>query len=109
MSYDIFQPVHEDFRKTVRQFVENELFPHVEEWEEAEEFPREVYTTLGELGFLGMSYPEEYGGDDDRLAEAVFHEEITRCGSAGVASGIGAHIGIAMPQINRFGTPEQKE
>ncbi|MBN2025489.1 MAG: acyl-CoA dehydrogenase family protein [Actinobacteria bacterium] len=109
MSYDIFQPVHEDFRKNLRQFVENELFPHVEEWEEAEEFPREVYKTLGELGFLGMSYPEEYGGDDDRLAEAVFHEEVTRCGSAGVASGIGAHIGIAMPQINRFGTPEQKE
>jgi acyl-CoA dehydrogenase len=109
MSYDIFQPVHEDFRKTIREFVEKELAPHVEEWEEAEEFPREVFTHLGDLGFLGMSYPEEYGGDNDRLAEAVFHEEITRCGSAGVASGIGAHIGIAMPQINRFGTPEQKE
>jgi acyl-CoA dehydrogenase len=109
MSYDIFQPVHEDFRKNLRQFVENEMAPYVDEWEEAEEFPRELYKTLGELGFLGMSYPEEYGGDDDRLAEAVFHEEVTRCGSAGVASGIGAHIGIAMPQINRFGTPEQKE
>jgi acyl-CoA dehydrogenase len=109
MSYDIFQPVHEDFRKTVREFVEKELAPHADEWEEAEEFPRELYGTLGELGFLGMSYPEEYGGDDDRLAEAVFHEEVTRCGSAGVAAGIGAHIGIAMPQINRFGTPEKKE
>ncbi|MBC7246267.1 MAG: acyl-CoA dehydrogenase family protein [Actinobacteria bacterium] len=109
MSYDIFQPVHEDFRHSLRQFVENELAPHADEWEEAEEFPRWVYTRMGELGFLGMSYPEEYGGDDDRLAEAVFHEEITRCGSAGVAAGLGAHIGIAMPQINRFGTPEQKE
>ncbi len=109
MSYDIFQPVHEDFRKTVREFVENELAPHADEWEEAEEFPREVFLRMGELGFLGMSYPEEYGGDDDRLAEAVLHEEMTRSGSAGVASGIGAHIGIAMPQINRFGTPEQKK
>jgi acyl-CoA dehydrogenase len=109
MSYDIFQPVHEDFRKTVRPFIENELFPHADEWEEAEEFPREVFARMGDLGFLGMSYPEEYGGDDDRLAEAVLTEEMPRCGSAGVASGIGAHISIAMPQINRFGTPEQKE
>ena len=109
MSYDIFQPVHEDFRRSLRQFVENELAPHADEWEEAEEFPRWVYARMGGLGFLGMSYPEEYGGDDDRLAEAVFHEEITRCGSAGVAAGLGAHIGIAMPQINRFGTKEQKE
>jgi acyl-CoA dehydrogenase len=109
MSYDIFQPVHEDFRKSIRQYVENELAPHADEWEEAEEFPREIYSNMGELGFLGMSYPEEYGGDDDRLAEAVLHEEMTRSGSAGIAAGIGAHIGIAMPQINRFGTPEQKE
>ncbi|MDY6796932.1 MAG: acyl-CoA dehydrogenase family protein [Actinomycetota bacterium] len=109
MSYDIFKPIHDDFRKNLRQYIENELTPHVEEWEEAEEFPREVYSNLGELGFLGMSYPEEYGGDDDILAEAVFHEEITRSGSAGVAAGIGAHIGIAMPPIKKYGTPEQKE
>jgi len=109
MGYDIFQPVHEDFRKSVKEFFENEVAPHADEWEEAEEFPRELFKRMGDLGFLGMSYPEEYGGDDDRLAEAVLHEEVSRTGSAGVAGGIGAHIGIAMPQINRFGTPEQKE
>ena len=109
MSYDIFQPVHEDFRKNLRQFVENELAPHSDEWEEAEETHRWVFTRMGELGFLGMAYPEAYGGDDDLVAEAVLHEEMTRCGSAGVASSIGAHIGIAMPQIRRFGTDEQKE
>lgn len=109
MSYDIFQPVHEDFRKSIREYVVNELTPHAEEWEEAEEVPRSVFRKLGELGFLGMSYPEEFGGDDDIVAEAVFHEEITRCGSAGVAATIGAHIGIAMPQIKKFGTQEQKE
>ncbi len=109
MSHDIFQSVHEDFRKSVGEFVENELAPHADEWEEAEEFPLWVFERMGELGFLGMSYPEEYGGDDDPVAEAVLHEETPRSGSAGVASGIGAHIGIAMPQINRFGTPQQKE
>ena len=109
MSYDIFQPVHEDFRKSLREYVENELAPHADEWEEAEEFPREVYSNMGELGFLGMSYPEEYGGDDDILAEAVFYEEMPRCGSGGVAASLGAHIGIAMPQVKKFGTDEQKE
>jgi acyl-CoA dehydrogenase len=109
MSYDIFQPVHEDFRKSLREYVENELAPYADEWEEAEEFPREVYSNMGELGFLGMAYPEEYGGDEDILAEAVFYEELPRCGSGGVAASLGAHIGIAMPQIKKFGTDEQKK
>jgi acyl-CoA dehydrogenase len=106
---DLFKPEHEAFRKTLREYVEKELAPHAEEWEEAEEFPREKFKEMGGLGFLGMQYPEEYGGDDDILAEAVFHEEMTRCGSGGVAASVGAHIAIAMPQINKFGTPEQKE
>jgi acyl-CoA dehydrogenase len=106
---ELFQPVHEDFRKTLREFIENELAPHADEWEEAEDFPYEYFRRMGELGFLGMQYPEEYGGDNDVLAEAVFHEEMPRCGSGGVAAALGAHIAIAMPQINKFGTPEQKE
>ncbi len=106
---DLFQPVHEDFRKTLREYIEKELAPHADEWEEAEEFPLEKFREMGQLGFLGMQYPEEYGGDNDILAEAVFHEEMPRCGSAGVAATLGAHIGIAMPQINKYGTKEQKE
>ncbi len=109
MDYDIFQPIHEDFRRNFRQFVEKELAPHADEWEEAEETPRSAFKKMGELGFLGMAYPEAYGGDDDAVAEAVFHEEMARCGSAGIASSLGAHIGIAMPQIKRFGNDEQKE
>jgi len=108
MGNYLFEPVHDDFRKTVRDFVEAEVTPYVDEWEESE-FPLELYRRMGELGFLGMQYPEEYGGDDDVLAEAVLHEELARCGSAGTAAGIGAHIAIAMPQIKYFGTPEQKE
>jgi len=106
---ELFQPVHEDFRKSLREFIEKELAPHADEWEEAEDFPYEYFRKMGDLGFLGMQYPEEYGGDNDILAEAVFHEEMPRCESGGVAAALGAHIAIAMPQINRFGTPEQKE
>ncbi len=106
---DLFQPVHEDFRKSLREFIENELLPHADEWEEAEDFPYEYFKKMGDLGFLGMQYPEEFGGDDDLLAEAVFHEELMRCNSGGVAATIGAHVAIAMPQVNKFGTPEQKQ
>jgi acyl-CoA dehydrogenase len=109
MSYAIFQPVHADLRLNIRRFVHNELTPHVEQWEEDEETPRWLFTRLGELGYLGMSYPEEYGGDDDSVAEVVLHEELACCGSVGAASSIGAHISIAMPQIMRFGTDEQKQ
>jgi acyl-CoA dehydrogenase len=106
---DLFQPVHEDFRKSLREFIEKELTPNADAWEEAEDFPYEYFAKMGELGFLGMQYPEEFGGDDDILAEAVFHEEIPRCNSGGVAATLGAHMAIAMPQINKFGTPEQKK
>src|SRR4030042_6359347 len=105
----IYQPVHEDFRKSLREYIERELAPHADAWEEAEEFPREVFERMGDLGFLGMQYPEEYGGGDDLLAEAVLHEELTCCGSIGLACSVGAHVGIAMPQINKFGSAEQKE
>ena len=61
------------------------------EWERAEEFPRELFTRMGELGFLGLKYPEEYGGQGgDYVHDAVFAEEMARCGSGGVAAGIGA-------------------
>lgn len=109
MSEDLFGPEHEVFRESVRSFIVNELAPHADEWEEAGEVPREVFLQMGELGYLGMRYPEEYGGGDDVLAEAVFHEEICHCGSGGVAADLGAHIGIAMPHILRNGTEEQKK
>ena len=64
----------------------------------------------GELGFLGIGYPEEYGGQGgDAIHDAVFAEEMARCGSGGVSAGIGAHIGIATPPIFKFGTEDQKQ
>jgi acyl-CoA dehydrogenase len=68
-----------------------------------------VFTRLAALGYLGLKFPAQYGGDDDPVAAAVFTEELARCGSGGLAAGIGAHIGIALPPIWRFGTEEQKQ
>jgi acyl-CoA dehydrogenase len=104
-----FTAEHEEFRRTVRRFVEDELWPHAQRWEEARWFPNEVFGRLAELGYIGLKFPPEYGGDGDPVADAVFVEELARCGSGGLSAGIGAHSGIALPPIWRFGTEEQKQ
>jgi acyl-CoA dehydrogenase len=104
-----FSEEHEEFRAAVRRFVETELLPRSAEWEDARWFPNEVFTRLAELGYIGLKFPPEYGGDGDPVADAVFVEELARCGSGGVAAGIGAHSGIALPPIWRFGSEDQKQ
>jgi acyl-CoA dehydrogenase len=105
-----FSPEHEELRQSIRRFVANELRPHATEWENARWFPNEVFARMGELGFLGLKYPEEYGGQGgDYLHDAVLTEELSLSGSGGVAAGIGAHIGIATPPVWKFGTDDQKQ
>ena len=104
-----FTEEHEELRESLRSFVEREIRPHAPDWEAAEEFPRELFARMGELGFLGLKYPEEYGGQGGTyLHDAVFAEEMARCGSGGVAAGIGAQVAIATPPIWKFGTEDQK-
>ncbi len=57
-----FDESHQLIRDSVRRFVEREVLPHIDEWEEAEEFPRELYLKAGAAGILGIGYPEAYGG-----------------------------------------------
>jgi acyl-CoA dehydrogenase len=97
-----FTEAHEDLRARAREFVLAELRPHADEWEEAGWFPNEVFVALARRGWLGLKY------EGDWVADAVLAEELARCGSGGVAAGIGAHIHIATPPIYRFGTPEQR-
>jgi acyl-CoA dehydrogenase len=105
-----FTEEHERFREVTRAFIERELRPHAQEWEDARWFPNEVFEKLAEHGYLGLKYPEELGGQGgDCLHDAVFNEELSRCGSGGLAAGIGAHIGIATPPIWKFGTDDQKQ
>jgi acyl-CoA dehydrogenase len=106
-----FTDQHEQLRESVSRFVRNEIAPHVDEWEEAREFPRELFCRCGELGFLGLKYPEQLGGQGgDYVHDAVWIEELSRSGaSGGVGAGLGGHTGIATPPIFNFGTPEQHE
>ena len=106
-----FTEEHEELRESVRRFVTNEIAPHVDQWEESREFPRELFARCGELGFLGLKFPEEYGGQDGTpVHEAVWIEELSRSGgSGGVAAGLNAHAQIAMPPVFNFGTEEQRQ
>src|SRR4051812_13549764 len=106
-----FSEEHEELRQTVSRFVAKEIAPHVEEWEAAREFPRELFGRCAELGFLGLKFPEELGGQGGtHLHDAVWVEELARSGgSGGVAAGLNAHASIAMPPIFNFGTAEQKQ
>ena len=105
-----FAEEHEELRESVRRFVSAEIAPHVEEWEQAREFPRDLFERCGELGFLGLKFPERYGGQGgDLVHEAVWIEELSRAGgSGGVAAGLNAHAQIAMPPVFNFGTEEQR-
>ena len=97
-----FTEAHEELRARAREFVLGELRPHADEWEEAGWFPNEVFGALAARGWLGLKYAGDW------VADAVLAEELARCGSGGVAAGIGAHIHIATPPIFRFGTSEQR-
>ena len=109
-GFKTFGEEHEAFRETVRQFVQREIKPNVVKWEEAEEFPRELYAKAAEIGLFGLKYEEQYGGSDAGFFfEAVATEELSKCGSGGVAAGLGAQMTIATGPIHLFGTPQQKE
>ena len=105
-----FSAEHEDLRASIRRYVEAELRLNAARWEDERWFPDEVFARAGELGFLGLKYPESVGGQGgDHLHDAVWAEELARCGSGGVAAGLGAHTGIATPPIWTFGTADQHE
>jgi acyl-CoA dehydrogenase len=105
-----FTEEHAALRESIRRFVEKELRPHASQWEDDRWFPNEVFEKLAANGFLGLKYPEEYGGEGgDHLHDAVLIEELSRSGSGGLAAGIGAHVNIGTPPIFKFGTEDQKQ
>src|ERR671925_1066262 len=105
----IFTDEHEQLRESIRAFVVKELRPHAEEWEEST-FPDWVFKRMGELGLLGLSYPEEYGGQGgDYYCNLVLAEEIVHAECGGLAMGIAVHTDMATPPILAFGTEEQKQ
>ena len=109
MGRRLFSDEHEMLRKSIRAFVEKEVTPHVREWEDAGRIPRSLWRRLGELGFLGLEFPTEYGGGGgDVLSSVVLGEEMARCRSGGVAFSVLVHTDMSSPWLTRFGTDAQK-
>ncbi len=105
----MFTREHEMLRKSVRAFVEKEVAPHVDEWETAGRIPKSFWRRLGEVGFLGLEFPVEYGGaGGDFLSIVVLGEEMARCRSGGVAFSVLVHTDMSSPWLTRYGNDAQK-
>jgi acyl-CoA dehydrogenase len=101
---------HRSLREQARRFAQKFIAPHAHSWEEAKEFPRELYRELANAGLMGVGYPEEIGGGGGDVSHvlAVAEEMILHGKSVGTVVGLGSH-GIAVPPIIRSGTPDQIE
>jgi len=107
---EYFDPSHQLVRDSVRRFVEREILPDIDQWEEAESFPRELYLKAGAAGILGMGYPEALGGshEGDLFAKVAASEELMRCGSGGLVAGLGS-LDIGLPPIVKWARPQVRE
>lgn len=109
MRPEILEEEHRMFRDAFRKFVQVEITPFHEQWEEDHVVSREVWKKAGEAGFLCMDVPEQYGGmgEADYRYSAIITEELARAGASGV--GYSIHTDMVVPYISRFGTEEQKQ
>jgi acyl-CoA dehydrogenase len=107
---EYFDPSHQLVRDSVRRFVEREILPDIDQWEEAESFPRELYLKAGAAGILGIGYPEQYGGshEGDLFAKVAASEELMRCGSGGLVAGLGS-LDIGLPPILKWARPDVRD
>jgi acyl-CoA dehydrogenase len=109
MYQEYFTEEHQIFRTSIRKFVEKEIKPHIDQWEDEELFPVELYKKAADAGFLGLEYPEAYGGSPcDKFMNIAYTEEMIRAGSVGLVAGLGSYS-IAMPPVLSMGTEKQKQ
>lgn len=105
-----FTEEHHVFRKSFRDFLKKEVVPHVEKWEQTGKIERFIWEKFGEMGYFGLSYPEEYGGLDlDMFYMVIFLEELQKINSGGFAAAIWAHTYLAMTHLNKEGDAQIKK
>ena len=108
-GFPYFTPEHEMLRQTVRRFIDAEVLPHADQWEERGMVPREVLRQMGELGLLGIRFESEYGGSElDTLSTVVLAEELGRSTFGGFAVTVLVHTDMAGPHLHHAGSAEQK-
>jgi alkylation response protein AidB-like acyl-CoA dehydrogenase/putative sterol carrier protein len=105
-----FTEEHELFRQSAREFIQKEVIPNSEKWEEEEMIPRELFRKMGEQGFLGINFPEQYGGtNNDFWYTVVWLEEIAKSKLGGVAAGVSVHQYMATNHIQHAGNDALKQ
>ena len=105
-----FTEEHDLFRESLRDFLQKEVVPHIDKWEETGTIDRFIWKKFGEMGYFGIPYPEEYGGLDlDLFYTVIFLEELQRINSGGFAAAMWAHVYLAMTHINKEGDDRIKE
>ncbi len=104
-----FSEEHQLLRKTVRQYVDDEIIPHIAEWDSTGGFDQKVWTRLADLGFMGVCVPEAYGGSGmDYNSLAIVCEELER-GDTAFRTAVSVHIGLNSMTLMQWGTEEQKQ
>jgi len=105
-----FSEDHQSFRASFRAFLEKEVLPHVDTWEEAGEIPRTIYKQMGEMGYFGLGLPENLGGSGlDFFYDVIFLEELGKVNSGGFGAAIGAHVILTLPHLFKKGSPFLQE
>ena len=106
MTSPFYTAEHEAYRDVLRRFVAREIEPHASEWDEAGEFPRELYARAAGIGLLALGFPEEFGGVAvDQFMKIVVSQELARPGAGGIAASLMSHT-IGAPPIARAARPE---
>jgi len=107
---DYFNDTHEQVRQTARKFITTHVLPYIDDWEEAGEFPRELYKQAGDAGLLGVGFPESLGGigEGDVFMKVAVSEELMRSTSGGLVAGLGS-LDIGLPPVAKWARPEVKE
>lgn len=105
----LFGETQNIIRSNVKRFVDQNIIAHIDDWEEQNEFPRELYKTAGDAGILGIGHPEEYGGSGgDIFCKIAASEELMRAGSGGLVASLGS-IDIGLPPVSKWGSTDLKE
>ena len=105
-----FTEEHQLFRKSIQDFLQKEVVPHIEKWEKTGTIERFIWKKFGEMGFFGLKYPESYGGSNlDLFYTVILLEELQKIKSAGFAAAIWAHAYLAMTHLNSLGDARIKQ
>ncbi|MES2519758.1 MAG: acyl-CoA dehydrogenase family protein [Bacteroidota bacterium] len=110
MPSQYFNPDHQLFRQSIRQFIEKEVVPNAETWESERQIPKSIFKRMGDLGYLGINFLEEYGGiNADLWFSVVFLEELARCTMGGFSTSVSVHQYMAINHIAKAGSTFLKE